>query len=508
MPRELNEKKIIIFQQRGWAKNVGYYLAENLHKEGCQLAALTLKKLAHRIITRQESAKYEYIINIDDIFDNPKKYLGNEKITLEEICKELNIDSVWPMLYSNRLFSRSYKDKFYYSYKQNVSDEFIITYVKAYYKVIRDLFINFKPDAVFTAAFVYEGHTILNLFANKYNIPIVSITDSRIPGYYVFTNDYLDRKSPLVDRFNELNNGSACSNNIEKAKKFIEEFRKKLVQPDYAVDQNKKISIFKKIKSELSPFKRMLEWYTKNSTSENYIKSVGATIDYKPPKIILRDHFCQKKYLKYAKNFKYYSIDKIDKFIFYPLQFTPEGSADLRCPLYNNQLEIARQISMSLPDDYTLVVKEHPGMVGLRSPSYYDKISNTLNIKLIDYKISSEEILKKTSMVISSYGTALFEAAFYWKPAIILSEAKLFTLLPNVFKHTDISTLSKKIKELLVINLKTNEYEKQLENYISAVFDVGFSVNYRKIWYEGESKTREQLIDLFINEINKKINEI
>jgi len=432
--------------------------------------------------------------------------LGNEDISLEEICKELNIDSIWPMLYSNRLFTRSYKEKFYYSFRQNVPDEFIVTYIKAYYKSIRDLFRKFKPDAVFMAAFVYEGHIILNLFANKYNIPVISVTDSRIPGYYVFTYDYLDKKGPLLDRFTKLNNSNFKSDNLDKAKKFISNFRQEFKKPEYTKDNNVNISLFRKFKHELSPYKQILSWYIKKGPSFNCISSIGPSLDCKPPKMILRDHYCQKKYTKFAKKFNYYPFDKVDKFIFYPLQFTPEGSADLTCPLYNNQLELARQISMSLPGDYTLVVKEHPGMIGLRTPSYLEKIDKTPNVKLIDYRIPSEEVLKRTDLVISSTGTIIFEAAFYWKPAILLSDAGIFPLLPNVFKHTDLATLTKKIKELLIINLKTEQYERQLENYVTAVFDVSFDVSYRKIWHQGRGEFRDQLIDIFVNEIKRSFD--
>lgn len=502
---DLKGKRILIFQQRGWAKTVGRYLAAELQKEGCRLAALTLKKTSHKFVAEQTEVKYEHIINIDDIFEFPEKYIGDEDISLDDICKELDIDSIWPMIHSNRLFARSYKEKFYYSFKQNVPDEFIIAYIKAYYKSVRDLFAEFKPDAVFMAVFVYEGHTILNLFANKHGIPIISITDSRIPGYYVFSNDYLDRKGPLLDRFSEVNSGRLISSNQNKAKKYIGEFREKFKKPEYATDLNAKKSLIKKIRGELSPYKQILNWYLRTAPSENRIRSVGPSTDFKPPRIILRDHYCQKKYLKFAKKFDYYPLENIKKYVFYPLQFTPEGSADLKCPLYSNQLELSRQIAMSLPGDYTLVVKEHPGMIGLRTPSYYEKIAKTPNVKLIDYRIPSEKVIKGAGLVISSYGTVLFEAAFYWKPAIILSDVEIFRLLPNVFKHSDISTLPKKIKELLLMNLKTDAYEKQLENYVASVFDIGFNVNYRDIWYQGESFSREQLINLFVKEIKKNI---
>jgi len=71
---ELKGKRILIFQQRGWAKRVGHCLALKLQQEGCQLAALTLKKLAHKIITEQKTVNYEYIVNIDEIFEYPEKF--------------------------------------------------------------------------------------------------------------------------------------------------------------------------------------------------------------------------------------------------------------------------------------------------------------------------------------------------------------------------------------------------------------------------------------------------
>ena len=44
---ELRGKKILIFQQRSWGRGIGYFLAQQLQKEGCELAALTLQKSGH-----------------------------------------------------------------------------------------------------------------------------------------------------------------------------------------------------------------------------------------------------------------------------------------------------------------------------------------------------------------------------------------------------------------------------------------------------------------------------
>lgn len=501
---ELNGKKIIIFQQRGWAMTVGQYLAEKLQEQGCRLAALTLKKETHQKIINQNKVKYDYIINVDEILENPEKFTGNNNISLEEICRELNIDSIWPMLTSNRLLTKSYKDKFYYSFRQNVPDEFIVNYVKAHYMALRDLFEKFKPDAVFAAAFIYDGHIMLSLLADKYNIPIISIADSKVQGYYMFTNSYNTESGPFFDQLENLNNNKVETKNRNKAREYIRGFRKKFKNPVYAAAQSEEESFIKKIKHSLSPYKQIFLWYAKGRY-KNRISNLGVSIDCKPPRIILRDYYCKKKYKKFLDNFDYYPLEKISKCAYFPLQFQPEGAIDLSAPYFSNQIETARQIAMSLPDDYTLAVKEHPGMAGLRTPAYLKKLANTPNVKLIDYRINSDEILKKADIIISPSGTSIAEAAFFNKPAVQLGNLGTTLKLPNVFHHTDMATLSKKIKELLSMDLNNSEYERRLENYVAAAFDAGFNINYHKAWEGKGEGSRGYLIDLFISEIKRKI---
>ncbi|MBU1131466.1 hypothetical protein KJ840_05005 [Patescibacteria group bacterium] len=500
---KLNNKKILIFQQRAWGMRIGHFLAKKLYyEEGCKLAALTLKKSTHKFITEQREVKYEYIVNIDEIFENPEKNLDKENISLKEICKELNIDSVWPMIQSNRLFVKSYKEKFYYSFRQNVSDEFIILYLKSYYKAIRDLFENFKPDAVIMASIIYEGHIIVSLFADKYNIPVISVTDSKIFGYNIFSHNYNSDRGFFYKRIDELNSGEIETENRNKAKNYIREFRENFKKPIETFRLNKKKSLIQKVRYELSPYYHILRWYIKGP-SINVLKNIGASIDYKPPKIILRDHYCFKKYKKFMDKFNYYPFDEIKKFVYFPLQVQPESMIDCAAPYFNNQIEIARLTAMSLPDDYTLVVKEHPAMLGLRTPSYLEKIAKTPNVKLIDYRISTEDIFKKTDLIISPNSTSIAEAAFYYKPAIQLGDLSLTLKLPNVFKHTDMTTLTAKIKEVLKIDLRNGDYERRLENYVAAVYDTGFKFDYWGAWEGSVKGDMDHLWQIWKKEIER-----
>jgi len=205
------------------------------------------------------------------------------------------------------------------------------------------------------------------------------------------------------------------------------------------------------------------------------------------------------------KKFDYYPFEKIGKFVYFPLQFQPEATIDVGAPFFSNQIETARQVAMALPDDYTLVVKEHPAMVGLRPSSYIEKVARTPNVKLIDYRIPSENILKRADLIISPSGTTIAEAAFLNKPVIQLGNLGTTLKLPNVFKHSDIMTLSSKIKEILGVDLRSSEYERKLENYVAAAYDTGFDLNYLAMWEKGKTEGMENFWEIYKKEIENSL---
>lgn len=500
---ELKGKRVLIFQQRAWGRRIGAYLAKKLYDEGCALAALTFQNTTYELIINQADVKYEMVINNDQIMSRPRDYLNGGTYSLEEICEELGTDSIWPIVSTLRNHVKCYKDKYYYSFRQNVPDDEIIDYVMAVYKYMKVFFHEFNPDIIILPNFVSFPHIMFNLYAKKLNIPIFAVTDSKIRGCYIFTYDYNDSTGPFYDRVDELNSGKTETDNRKMAQEYIREFRKNFKKPDYMADSKiNNIPILQKIKKELSPYVQSIRWYLNKQI--NVLESTGITIDYKPPKIILRDHYCHKRYKKIMDKYKYYPFDKIKRFVYFPLQFQPEATIDVISPRFSNQIETARQVAMSLPDDYTLVVKEHPAMVELRPPSYIEKIDRTPNVKLVDYRIPSEEVLKKADLIISPSGTTIAEAAFFKKPVIQLGNLGTTLKLPNVFKHTDMTTLPQKIKEVLKADLDTAEYERKLENFVAAVFDVTFDFNYIKAWEEG-TEDLEKLWVFYKKEIENNL---
>lgn len=499
---ELKGKKILIFQQRTWGLHIGHFLAKNLQAEGCRLAALTFKRSTHEFVMNQTEVRYDLVINNDEIMDSPADFLRDDDITLAEVCRELGIDSVWPLAASLRNQVRSYGDKYYFGFKQNVSDDEIVDYIKVVYKFIKKFFIEFKPDIILAPNFVTLPHIMYNLYAKKRGVTMVGFADSKVSGIYVFTHSYIEDAGPFIERIDKLNSNQAETKNLEKAREYIKKSRNKLVQPGYIVKNSPKESWARRMRHELAPWRLIFLWYYKRPV--NHLLSQGITPDYRPPRIILRDHFCQKRYKKYMLSRDYFPLEKIDKCVYFPLQFQPEATIDVIAPYFNNQIEAARLVAMSLPDDFVLAVKEHPGMVGLRPPSYIEKIARTPNVKLVDYRISSETMLKKCDLVVSMSGTTLAEAAFFRKPAIQLGNLAITLKLPNIFKHSDMTTLSKRIKEVLTFNLETDEYDRRLENYVAAAYDTGMDFDYMALWfYGGTDKDMEVLWQSYHYEIER-----
>lgn len=500
----LKGKRVLIFQQRGWGVKIGHYLAQQMQKEGCVLAALTLKKSTHAFTTSQKDVHYEVVLNDDEVAEDPEKYLGDDQYTLSDVCLELGIDSVWPFMTTLRHYVRTYSDKYYYGFKQNMSDREMELYMLAVFKYIKYFFDTFYPDAIIAPRFGDLRHIFFCLFAQRKGVPMIAVTDSKIRDYHIFSHGYLSDTGLFYERVDELNSGKVESPNRKRAQKYVQEFRQEFIRPEYAEYNLRKKTLSERFEEELAFLREIKGRLAKTWAEENPTR-LGINPGNPTVRIMLRDRFAHFRNTRFMENFSYYPFGKIDKFVYTPLQVQPEMTIDVMGPFFNNQIETIRQVAQSMPDNYTLVVREHPAAVGRRAISYIEKISRTPNVKLIDYRIPTKDVLTNAAMVISTSSTTVAETAFYSKPVIQLGNLGTTLKLPNVFHHTDMTTLSKKIKETLEVDLSNKEYEFKLENYVAAAYDTGFNFNYIGTWLRNDKSDLEPLWLLFKKEIERAL---
>jgi len=160
------------------------------------------------------------------------------------------------------------------------------------------------------------------------------------------------------------------------------------------------------------------------------------------------------------------NTDKIGKFVFFALSSEPERQLLIKGNFHTNQLAVIQNIAKALPIDYKLVVKEHPvqNIYGWRPISYYKEIFDIPNVVMVHHSLSSEQIIEKSSLVISIVGTVSQEAAFYGKPSIVFADT-LFLSMPSVSKVEKISDLP----EIIRTSLKKEVNYSDVDEFVQKV---------------------------------------
>ena len=498
----LKGKRILIFQQRQWGLSIGHPLAKRLQSMGATLGAYCIKNSTLRFVREQTEIRYAEVFSADEALAQPEEFLDGERISLEDLCRELGVDTVWPLVQAVRNYVKSYPDRFGFGFRQNIPDARIVMGITSLFKSVREVFERFRPDLIFAPNYVSLPHIMFNLYGKRHGVPMLALSDAKIGRFLVASGGYLDDSGPFFDRYAALLAG-APSANTDLAREYIGQLRNQLASP-------RPISA-SALENGLRPWwllgKRIAMLLVHKVLRK--ARSVLVPSDAPTVRLLVRDFLAQRRNQRHCEMFPYEDFEDIGPFVYFPLQVQPEMQLDVVAPRYNNQLETARQIAMSLPGDLTLVVKDHPSMAreGLRPRSYLEKLARTPNIKLIDYRIPTPVVLRRARMVISPACTTFSEAALMRVPCLQLGPMGSTELLPNVSRAEPWDTLARQILRVLTSRLDTPEYEQALERFATAAFDVGTLLDHDHIWYHGTEEEVDAFCGYCINSILHSLGE-
>ena len=197
------------------------------------------------------------------------------------------------------------------------------------------------------------------------------------------------------------------------------------------------------------------------------------------------------------------SIDRSEKFIYFPLGLDQEHSLLIGAPYYTNQIETIRHVAKSIPINYKLYVKEHPfsGTRNWRSISDYKEIMNIPNVRLLHHSIPNDELFQNCSLVIAAMGSSCLDAAFYGKPSIIFGKM-FYSILPSVHH---VETLSK-LPEIIRSSLQESVNLQDIERFMT-IFEknsVDFNLNRFTLIESNTFFYNGQLVDVEITEPQMK----
>jgi len=204
------------------------------------------------------------------------------------------------------------------------------------------------------------------------------------------------------------------------------------------------------------------------------------------------------------------------KYILFPLQTEAESSLLVDAPLFTNQIEIIKQISKSIPVDYKLIVKEHPGQItrSWRSIDTYKRILDIPKVIPIHPSVNIEKVIEKASLIITISSSVALDALFYEKPSMMLAENS-FSVIPSIFKIKNIENLSNDINKILNEKINAIDIEKyiQFSEEKSFNFDlINFGNDINEYFYHSgkfvDVNISEAQIKLFLENENERLTTL
>ncbi|MDP1682297.1 MAG: hypothetical protein Q8L39_11070 [Burkholderiales bacterium] len=174
-------------------------------------------------------------------------------------------------------------------------------------------------------------------------------------------------------------------------------------------------------------------------------------------------------------NARYCDVRSVDtlprKFIFYPLQYSPESSINTPAPYFLDQFRAIDAIRFAMPSDCLLVVKEHPACILLRDGHFVRRLQRTAGVVVAHYALPSMELVKRAGLTISVTGTATLEALLLGRRTVTLGSS----LVSGFFGGAcPISSLSERIATDFGAEIPHSDVVSSVASIMSVRYEVEF----------------------------------
>ncbi|MDE1818489.1 MAG: hypothetical protein KGI19_07790 [Thaumarchaeota archaeon] len=434
---------------------------------------LTHFGIAKFVLDKYECEGYAII----DVLDNPKVFFRNQNLIdfkkvwyyddhlpdndekpdlnyLISFEKKYNI-SLWRMVYLDRMFS--IPDEYY-----KLDTEQILCLLERACKFCDSVLDEIKPDFYVTKMTTMHHNHLFYEVCKSRGIKVMMLVPDRFGKRCLVAQE-----SNKIDQIENLTLVSDRTRTISELQQYMKKYNtheqtKQVVSKFNAYESNKIVIWLSKFL--LSPKSNNMSKHF-----NNYGKTKSKLFFY------AMVHVLKKKYREFFMNRNLTNnLSNNEPFVYYPLHYYPERLYLIDAAFHNDQISLISNIAKSLPIGYKLYVKEHPAMALLnwREKSFYTKIINMPNVKLIHPSVSGDEMLKKCSLVITLAGTSGLEAAFYEKPSIVLTDV-IYSHLPFVHRLEKIEDLPLAIK----LSLQKNVDPLDLNGYVNMIEQNSFEID-------------------------------
>ena len=415
-------------------------------------AILDVTDKQKKFFQKQELIKFSKIWFFHDYISKATKKPDTKYLKLIEKKHKIDLS----LLASNERFFNKWNK--YYKFSSDEKLLILEQECKLFEKILDEV----QPDFLITAQTTLHHNHLFYEICKARGIKVLMIRSSFFVGKHIISSEF-----DSID--NTQINGKFHFNSLVDIQNYLKK---------YDSTNKVKLELENLLASKTDYLKAILKFLVSSNTNVKthytyYGRSKFAVLKGTIFSIIkkrFRESFINKNLIRDIKNKK--------PLIYFPLQIEPERSLLIQAPNYTNQIEVITNIVKSLPAGYELYVKEHPANVfrEWRSVDDYKKIMKLPNVKLIHPSVKSEDLIIKSSLVITISSTSGLEAAFHNKPSIIFADLD-YSILPSVHKIKAIDELPYAIKTSLKKEVKSSD----LSYYINLIEENSFELDFDSI---------------------------
>ena len=465
-------------------KRISNFLLKNNIEKNFEIICL------HEYLLENYSTKFEEI----DFLNFEKKY--NCKLS------DINISTSEFNIYHN--FFKKYESKLDIEYHLSARILLIENFYNFYFK-------NTKIDFALVECRNHFNTISGILFFKKNNIPCYVPTSSIFKDYFS-VNEVQDIKNPFLEE-NYLSKDFNLEN-IKELKKELDNisFKRSTNDREKNYLRNRFETLKRNLFNMIYNFIKYMLNYNKFSLIKNFYLGNIHPVDLLKSRINKRiNYYFYKKKLNERSTFS-----KKKKCVFF-LGLSPEASTYSQCNIFFDQRKVARFIALNLPNDYELIVKEHPSQYissDGRNSNYYDEILSHYNIKLAKPEDKAIDLIKNSNFVITSTGSVGIETILLKKKLIMLGNNH-YKIFKNLYKAENYSILKNIISELTEQKSEINTDKEQeteilkfLSSYKKSYFPGNIEIFYKKkfLSHDDYEFELEKISNSFLKLINKLIS--
>jgi len=399
----------------------------------------------------QQLIKFQKIWNFEN---NSSDNIDYEYLRNFEKKYSINI---WEIIFSDRYFYNKFNK--YHKFNNNE----LLSILQNECKFFESILTEKKFDFVFMNTIIHHHHQLFYKMCSSLGIKILTLEPTRFGSKWIVIPgsiyDYIPRPSSSSTELN-----FQTYNDIQK---FLEENRPGKYLHQQPLTSSKK--------SRFAKLRAMLEFtYSTSPLPTKYSEYGRSKKNVLLKGMALRHSRIRNKRQSFIDKNLVSDISNFSNIIYFPLHLEPERVLLLGAPYYSNQISVIENICKCLPVDYTLLVKEHPAQYyeGWRDSEFYKKIMELPNVQLIHPSVNSDDVIEKSSLVISIRGTASLEAALKSKPAIVLKPDIGHSLVSSVCTLKTWDEFPKLIRDSLQIKCSP----KDIVPYFSFIHENAFDL--------------------------------